>query len=131
MKHAEKGKHMRLFVLSVLAIAAGAVPVVAADGVSGKWQVHQSIAGNEADFACTFTQTGDDLAGSCEGLQGTMKLAGKVAEKKVSWTINTEYNGGPLTLKYSGTLESAEKMSGTVSVDPYGVEGDFTATPAK
>ena len=56
---------------------------------------------------------------------------GKISEKKVSWSFQSEYEGNPLTLKYSGTLESATKMTGTVSVDPYGVDGEFTAVPAK
>ena len=121
---------MKLFLLIALAILVAAIPALAADPVSGKWQIHQSIAGNEGDLTCTFTQTGEDLAGTCDGPMGSVKITGKVTESKVAWTVNTEYNGAPIALKYSGTLASA-KMTGTVSVDPYNVDGDFTATPAK
>ena len=122
---------MKSSLLYALAIVFVALPAVSADTVDGKWQIHQSVVGNESDLSCTFTQTGDDLAGTCDGLPtGAVKISGKVAESKVTWTVQTEYNGSPLTLKYSGTLASA-KMTGTVSVDPYGVDGDFTAVPAK
>ncbi|MDE3168455.1 MAG: hypothetical protein KGN36_21815 [Acidobacteriota bacterium] len=122
---------MKASLLTLAAIAIAALPAVAADTVDGKWQLHQSIAGNESDMSCTFKQTSGDLAGTCDGPTGAVKITGKVAEKTVSWTVETEYNGAPLTLKYSGTLASAEKMSGTVSVDPYAVDGDFTAVLAK
>jgi len=124
---------MKALVLFALAASAAVVSVAAADepGLSGTWQVHQNIVGNESDSSCKFTQTGDDLAGTCDGAMGNVKISGKVSEKKVSWTIQTEYNGSPLTLKYFGTLASATKMTGTVSVDPYGVDGEFTATSAK
>ena len=41
-----------------------------------------------------------------------------------------DYNGSPLTMKNEATLD-AGKMTGTVTVDPYGVSGDMTATQAK
>jgi len=117
--------------LYALAILLAATPAIAADSVSGKWQIHQSIVGNESDLSCTLTQTGDDLAGTCDIPAGAVKISGKVSETKVSWTFQSEYNGSPLTMKYSGTVASPTKMTGTVSVDPYGVEGEFTATAAK
>jgi hypothetical protein len=123
-----KGNRMKTL-LTIFFTAA--IALSAADAVSGAWQVHQNIAGNENDLACTFTQTGEDLAGSCDGPNGAMKLTGKVSEKKVTWTIQSDYNGTPLTIKYSGTLTSTTKITGSVSVDPYAVEGEFTAIPAK
>ncbi|HTP34456.1 MAG TPA: hypothetical protein VMJ75_19900 [Candidatus Acidoferrales bacterium] len=115
----------------VLAILLAAIPAVAADSVSGKWQIHQSIVGNESDLSCTLTQTGDDLSGTCDSPTGAVKISGKVSETKVTWTFQSEYNGSPLTMKYSGTMASPTKMTGIVSVDPYNVEGEFTATAAK
>ena len=127
----KKGKPMKTSSRYILVIFLAALSAVAADTVTGKWQIHQSIAGNDSDMTCSFTQNGEELAGTCDGAAGVVKIAGKVTEKKVSWTFQSEYNGSPLTLKYSGTLSSAEKMAGTVNVEPYGVDGDFTATPAK
>jgi hypothetical protein len=116
---------------SLLVILLTAIPALAADTLSGKWVIHQSVAGNESNVSCTFTQTGEELTGSCAFPTGAVKVSGKVTEKKVAWTIESEYNGSPLTLKYTGTLESATKMSGSVYVDPYGVDGEFSASPEK
>lgn len=107
-----------------------AAPAAAGLSVNGKWNIHSSIAGNDSDSSCTFAQTGDDLAGTCPGPQGEVKFTGKVDGKKVTWSYQVDYNGSPLTMKYETTLD-AGKMTGTVTVDPFGVSGDVTAAPAK
>jgi hypothetical protein len=124
---------MKKLALPLLLITAAALAQAPASdaGLSGKWKLHQSIAGNDSDSECTFTQKDADLTGSCgAGDQGTVKLTGKVDGKKVSWSYKSEYNGSPLTMNYSGTLDSA-KITGEVEVDPFSVTGDFTATQAK
>jgi hypothetical protein len=128
----EKGEQMktrlRLFLLAsvaTLAFAADNAPF------SGKWQIHNNIAGNESDQACTFTQKGNELTGSCSSDQGVVNITGKVDEKKVTWTYKSEYNGSPITLNYQGSLDSATKIAGTVNVAEYGADGDFTATQSK
>jgi hypothetical protein len=123
---------MRILILSAL-LASAAVTSVAADSVSltGKWKIHQSVAGNESDSDCTFTQKDNDLTGSCTADQGSGKITGKVDGNKVSWSYESEYNGAPLTVKYAGALDSAGKIAGSVTVEQFGVDGDFTATPVK
>jgi hypothetical protein len=122
---------MKTLLLLIL-ITAAVFPAAAGDGaLSGKWQLHQSIAGNDSDQACTFTQTGHELSGTCNGSElGTVQITGKVDNKKVNWMYKSEYNGSPLTMKYDGALES-NKITGTVNVEEYGVDGDFTATLSK
>jgi hypothetical protein len=122
---------MKSILLSTLVLLAAALTLCAADVLNGKWQIHQSVVGNESDLSCTFTQTGSELAGTCDGPTGAAKITGKVEDKKVTWSLNSEYNGSPLTIKYTGTLASETKMTGTLTVDPYNVEGEFTAAPAK
>ena len=100
------------------------------DSLSGNWQVRQNIAGNESEQACTFTQTGPELSGSCESTRGKVQITGKVQEKKITWSYKSEYNGTPLTVNYTGTLESG-KISGTVTVPEFSADGDFTATQSK
>lgn len=110
--------------------ATAAAPVPTRDGnspLNGKWKLHQSIAGNDSNSECAFTQNGGDLTGTCGGGLGGIKVSGKVDGKKVTWSYNTQYNGNQLTMKYEGTLD-ADKVSGSVTVDPMGVSGDFTAT---
>jgi hypothetical protein len=100
--------------------------------VNGKWNVHINVSGNESDSVCTFTQKDAELTGECTTEYGAKALKGKVDGQKVSWSYTTEYNGSPLNLAYSGTLDSsAGKLSGTVNVVEYNVDGDFTAAPTK
>ena len=122
---------MRSLFLSLL-LAAAAVAANAADAPSlnGKWKIHISVAGNERDAECTFTQKDTDLSGSCTSDQGATQFSGKVDGAKVSWTYKSDYQGTPITLNYQGTLDSA-KITGTVEVPEYSVAGDFTAVPAK
>jgi hypothetical protein len=73
---------MKTLLAAVLATLLSAITLTAADPVSGTWQIHQNIVGNESDLACMFTQAGDDLAGTCDGPNGAVKLTGKVSGKK-------------------------------------------------
>jgi hypothetical protein len=122
---------MKAFTVFILSAGIAVLPLAAADdGITGKWQVHQSIAGNDSDQTCTFTQSGTALSGTCESDQGKVEITGAIEEKKVSWSYKSEYNGTPLTVKFEGTFE-AGKISGSVSVPEFSVEGDFLAKPAK
>ncbi len=124
---------MRLLPLLLCFVSLAAVPAPAADNApfSGKWQVHISVGGTERDQSCTFTQQDQQLGGSCATDAGAVEISGKVDEKKVTWTYKSEYNGSPLTVIFRGSLGSESKIAGTVSVEEFGVEGEFTATPSK
>jgi hypothetical protein len=99
--------------------------------LTGTWKTQQNIAGNESSSDCTFTQKDTDLSGSCVSERGKVEITGKVDGKKVTWSYKSEYNGNPLTVIYNGTIESATKIAGTVSVPEYSVDGEFTATQTK
>lgn len=118
---------LRLLLVSTAVIASAQDKV----SLSGKWQVHLSVASNESDQTCTLTQEGNDLTGTCGSDQATGKLTGKVEDKTVTWTYKSEYNGAPLTIKYKGALEGTSKITGSVLVEEYSVEGEFTATLSK
>jgi hypothetical protein len=118
---------------TLLLLVSAAALATAADNapLSGKWQIHNSIAGNESDQACTFTQKDSDLSGTCTSDNGNVNVTGKIDGKKVTWTYKSEYNGSPLTVNYEGTVNSDNKISGSVSVPEFSADGDFTATPSK
>ena len=122
---------MKLIVILALMVSSVAFAQAqdSSSPITGKWKVHASIAGNDNDALCTFTQTGNDLSGTCAAAMGSTKITGKRDGKKVTWSYNSEYNGTPLTVKYDGTLDSG-KIAGGVTVDPFGATGDFTATAA-
>jgi hypothetical protein len=100
--------------------------------ISGKWKVHTSVSGNESDMSCTITQKEAQLSGTCKADGPEGNLAGEVDGKKITWTYNSEYNGSPITCKYSGTFDSATNtITGTLTVEEFSVDGDFTASPQK
>jgi len=117
----------------LLLLAFATSPLFAADvpSLTGRWKVHNSIVGNESDQDCTFTQAGNDLTGTCSLEQGSAKVTGTVSDTKITWQYNTEYNGSPLTLVYTGTIDKDSKITGTVEVQPMSVSGDFIAIPSK
>ncbi len=115
----------------LLAFATIAVFAADAPSLTGKWKVHNSIVGNESEQDCSFSQTGNELAGTCSLEQGSAKVTGNVSDSKITWQYDTEYNGSPLTLVYTGTIDKDSKITGTVEVQPMSVSGDFTAIPSK
>ena len=121
---------MKLRFIATLALGF-ALSAFAADqtSVAGKWQVHTTIAGNEYDVTCNFTQKDSDLTGTCEGDQGAKDVTGKIDGDTVKWSYKSEYNGTPLTVNHTGTLKDG-KITGTVDVPEFSATGDFTATSA-
>ena len=104
----------------------------AAPNLTGKWNVHQNVAGNESDQECSLVQTESKLTGTCKSQEGKdLPIKGSIEGTKATWQYDSEYNGTPLTVKYTATLDDSGKISGSVDVDPFGVSGDFTATPVK
>jgi hypothetical protein len=119
------------FLVPSLLIFAASASAADAPRLAGQWSIHQSIAGNENDQDCSFTQDDNKVAGTCKVGEQTTKVSGAIDGKKATWKYDMEYNGSTLTLIYTATLDDAEKFTGSVEVQPYGVTGDFTATRAK
>lgn len=120
-------------VLSAFALLLGSsIVAVAAPNLTGQWSVHNSIAGNESDQQCTFVQSDTKLTGACKSEEGKdLPVTGTLEGNKITWRYDSEYNGSPLTLTYTATLDDSGTIAGSVEVDPFGITGDFTATPAK
>lgn len=122
---------MKKFLLcSALLYASSAIAAGGPD-LTGQWSVHNNIAGNESDQECKFVQTGVKLSGTCQSTDKEVKITGAIDGKRVTWNYQSEYNGAPLTLTYTGTLDDSGKIAGSVEVDPFSVTGDFTAIPSK
>lgn len=119
--------------LPPLILALASVTASAADNAAfaGKWMVHTSIAGYESDYACAFTQKDGALTGTCTPERGSVEVSGKAEEKTAAWTYKSEYEGNPITVTFKGTLDATGKVAGSVTVEEFGVEGEFTATPSK
>jgi hypothetical protein len=112
--------------LALLTVMTAAAP---ADSVTGNWRVTADVMGNAMTSVCTFAQEGTALTGSCSGAGGgRQEVTGQVAEGKVTFQYRAEYEGQPLTVVYSGALNSPTEFRGTMLVQPFDVGGAFTAT---
>jgi hypothetical protein len=117
--------------LSSIALLAVLHLASAADPINGTWQITGDVVGNPLNEVCTIKQDGTQLSGSCTGESGqAYDLTGEVKEDgTVTFKHGGEYQGTELTIVYSGTL-TGQELKGTVNVQPFGVDGEFTATPA-
>lgn len=121
----------KLLIPSLLLLAATPMFAFGAAGITGPYTLHSSIAGTDTDQTCSLSQADNKLTGSCKSDTGEVKLTGTMDGKKVTIKINTEYNGDPLTVTYSGTLDDSGVIKGDVDVEPMGVTGDFKLSPVK
>lgn len=115
-----------LFSLLLSALAAAQSPSLA-----GKWQILRNANGNESTQSCTFEQKGGALSGECTSGEQTVKITGKVEGAKLAFTYKTEREGSPVTVQYTGAIQSPDKITGKVLAVEFAVEGDFTATRDK
>jgi len=112
--------------LLLLAAAAAEEP-----SVSGKWKIKRSANGNDSEQECSITQKDSTLSGTCVSAgREPVKINGKMDGKNVTWTYKGDSPGGAVTVVYKGTLESPNKISGTVTAVEFSVEGEFSATRA-
>jgi len=121
----------KLLIPSLLVFVATPVFAFGAAGLTGSYNLHSSIGGTDSDSTCSLSQTENKLTGSCKSDTGELKLAGTVDGKKVIIKVNSEYNGEPLTVTYTGTLDDSGNVQGDADVEPMGVTGEFKLSPAK
>jgi hypothetical protein len=121
----------KLFTSIVLISSMSASAFAFAPSIVGKWSIHQNIMGNESDQQCTIAVSDNKISGSCKAGDKEIPIKGTVDGNNVTWSYDTEANGGTVTLTYKATLDKEDKFAGTVDVAPYNVSGDFTATAAK
>jgi hypothetical protein len=109
---------------TALLFAASMAPQPAAD----VWTIVGDVQGYPINETCTFTTTDSTLAGPCLTQDTTYKATGTITDKKITFMHGGTYNGQDLTLTFTGTLDAAGKLTGTIDVDPLGVSGTFSAT---
>lgn len=119
----------------LLPVALALIPAVTvftqSTSVEGRWEVAANIGGTATQMDCMFKQKDAELTGTCEGDSGALPITGKVEGKTVTFQFNAQHEGQALTVIYTGTLESADKITGSVDVQPLSVSGDFVAKRAK
>jgi hypothetical protein len=117
----------KLLASSVLLFASSAF--AAAPNLTGTFTIHNSVAGNDSDQECKFVLADSKLTGSCKSQEDKdLAVTGTLDGNKLTFKYDSDYNGTPLTLIYTATLDESGKIAGTLEVQPFGVTGDFTAT---
>ena len=119
---------MKKALILLFALTATLVAFAAETVLTGSWTVDNDIAGNTSTAPVVFKQEGNKLTGVIKMPEGKeLAISGEIKDQKVSWKYDTEWEGNPLTMAYTGTIDASGAMSGTVEVQPMGVEGTFTA----
>ncbi|HEU4391413.1 MAG TPA: hypothetical protein VFV34_26675 [Blastocatellia bacterium] len=122
----------QLFLIAVLicgALAVSAAPA-AEDSIdiSGTWAFSVDLDnGGHGDPTFVFKQEKEKLTGSYDGPLGQYKVTGTVKEKTAVFGFDFESDGTTSKATYTGTIESATKMTGTVEFAG-GPKGKWTAT---
>jgi hypothetical protein len=123
---------MKILLASSALLFASSAFAAGAPNLTGQWSIHNSIGGNDSDQQCTFSVADNKISGSCKGTDDkAVQVTGSVDGDKLTWKYEVDYNGTPLTLVYTATGGDADKITGSVEVQPFGVTGDFSATPSK
>jgi hypothetical protein len=103
-----------------------------ADDVSGVWKVDGTVADTPVHTTCTLKQADAAISGSCKvssenAADQILDVKGEEKDKQVTWTYKIEYEGTLYTLTYTGTLDSATSIKGSIAADPSDSTGEFAA----
>ncbi len=115
-----------IFLLGLSLGTAGAGASVA--DISGTWACSINLEGGPQDVKYTFVfkQEGEKLSGTQSGGSGDHKITGTVKGNKVVFGYDVTREGQTKKITYTGTIESPNKMTGTLEF-PKG-PGTWTAT---
>lgn len=121
-------KLFRWSLISALALAA--LPAFA-QNVAGKWAASFDTQVGAQNYTFDFAVSDGKLTGTVEGnLTGKSDIAeGKVEGNKITFVENGNYQGMPLRIVYTGTVESAQEIKFSRNVADAGME-EFVAKPA-
>jgi hypothetical protein len=104
-----------------------AIPAAASD-ITGVWRVSGTLGGNPVSAVCDLKQQADVLTGSCN-LDGNqvVDVTGTVNGEQAMWQASLDQGGTLLIISFQGTVSPASEMKGQLFVDPFDMQGDFTA----
>lgn len=94
-------------------VLAVALPVVAAEGVSGKWKMTSKSPRGERVSEITLEQTGEKLVVNSKDREGNdVKSEGTVKAAEITWTMKRTTPNGEFVIVYKGKIDG-KAMSGT------------------
>lgn len=105
-----------LALVSCLAIAALAVPVRAQESVNvtGTWNLTLETPQGTGTPTLVLQQAGENLTGTYAGRMGEMPVTGTIKGTAIAFVVKINAQGQELALAFSGTVEPADSMKGTV-----------------
>ena len=111
-----------------------APPAGTADSVSGTWRIAGDVVGNPVNEVCTLRQAGAAVSGSCRAADvanaKVQDVTGEVKDGQLTFRHGGDYQGTAITLTFTSTTATAKELKGTIDVQPFGVNGTFSAVPA-
>lgn len=100
----------------VVSSTLGSASAFATD-VTGTWAFSVDLgAGGQGSPVFALKQTGVRITGTYEGPLGKHPVTGRVTGTKIVINLKVTRDDGPLTLTYTGKIDAADAMSGSVSV---------------
>jgi len=122
---------------AVAALIIGSSSVAFAQGdstkvdVSGNWNFTVVYEGGQGTPTVRLAQRGDTLTGRYSSATfGELDLKGSIKGKDFNFQVTTSAGGDPFTMTFTGTVERADALRGTVDLGGNG-SATFIATRAK
>ena len=100
--------------LVLILLAAASATTLAAD-LSGTWSVDGEVYGNAVRYPLRLKQEGGKLTGTARFQDKDRPVTGTIKDTAVTWTFETEYNGAPLQIEFTGTLTMENDINVTIS----------------
>ena len=110
-----------IVILSVVAVAQGAKV-----DVTGTWTFTVQTSAGAGTPTITLKQDGEKVTGHYSGQLGEADLTGTVKGQDIVFSFTVDAQGTPLKNTYTGTIESADSLKGTVDIAGLAT-GTFTA----
>ena len=106
----------RLIVILTIAVAFSGAPD-RADGaadISGTWGFSVDVGGTQGTPTFVFKQAGEKLSGTVTNARGEQRVTGTVKGDRAVFGFEASRDGQSVKATYTGTIESATRMTGTV-----------------
>jgi len=122
----------QLLIVLFLGLALETVGAGAAN-ISGTWSFAVDTGESKPiNVTFAFKQEGEKLSGVYSGGLGERPVTGTVKGDKVAFSFDVAYPDKPsMKVRYTGTIESSTKMTGSVEYIGGGTRGKWTATKKK
>jgi hypothetical protein len=106
--------HRLLFVAALIALVVAWLPAQPMN-VSGAWVFHVTTDAGSGDPEFTLQQDAGKITGKYKGMLGESDVKGTVEGNQITLEFTVSMGDGA-TIVYKGTIESPDKMKGTVDL---------------